>query len=139
MGSFPDEWKPPAAATLTSLPLPTNTVPFGNPPVFPGLQLNQTPPQPAALTLKEKLAHIHHIIKGCFGAFHQKFKGRVMLKKCLDYSNATWDQLPVLDKYVDQTNNRNRLCYNHVLGYCNMRKCRFDHAPASDVTDLFAH
>ena len=39
--------------------------------------------------------------------------------KNLSGANATFDQLPVLQEFINRVANKNKLCYNHVMGICS--------------------
>ena len=71
--------------------------------------------------------------------FHEKFQGRVMLGRIMSAGNVSWEKLPVLDRYINQHKRKNYLCYNHVLGICGHRNCRFQHATAAEIPNDFAH
>jgi hypothetical protein len=135
-GTFPPEWKlimhPP-----TFPPSIYNPAPTGSPPTFKpttGGDANTQQPR----TLVEKLAHVHDYIKECLQPFHVKFNGRMMVIKMLTMGGRKWEDLPPLEGFVDTKTSKNTLCYNHVLGYCSGKKCRFKHPRKDQVTDTFA-
>jgi hypothetical protein len=85
----------------------------------------------------EKLAHVHEWIRIVLQLFHQKFNSRMMVKKMLELGGKEWKDLPHLEGYGDK-DNKNTMCYNHVLGYCSGNKCRFKHPLKKEITSNFA-
>jgi hypothetical protein len=85
-----------------------------------------------------KLGHMHPWIRECMRPFHEKFQGRVMLGRIMSAGNVAWDKLPVLERYVNKEERKNYLCYNHVLGICGHRSCRFQHAMGMEIPNEFA-
>lgn len=86
-----------------------------------------------------RLGHMHSWRRECMRPFHEKFQGRVMLGRIMSAGNVSWEKLPVLDRYINQHERKNYLCYNHVLGICGHRNCRFQHATAAEIPNDFAH
>lgn len=99
--------------------------------------MNQ-PPGQSPFAQGNRLAHLNSKIKRCMADYHEKFGGTVMLKQICNAAGVAMEDLPWLRKYMDNQN-RNQLCYNHVMGVClHGRRCHFIHAPQNEVDDGFA-
>jgi hypothetical protein len=70
--------------------------------------------------------------------YHAKFRGKVMMSKILNGANTTFDRLPVIHDFINKENNKNELCYNHVMGTCSNRRCWYRHASKAQVPNSFA-
>jgi hypothetical protein len=70
--------------------------------------------------------------------YHARFRGRVMMTKILSGANMTFDQLPVIQEFLNGNTNKNELCYNHVMGVCSNRRCWYQHATRAQVPNSFA-
>ena len=81
--------------------------------------------------------HVHPYIRNFMTKYYQKF-GNLKLKKILQYSNVTYDQMPRLPNYTK--NGQSTLCWHHVLGQCNPMYCKRKdgHATAREIPDAFA-
>ena len=78
---------------------------------------------------------IHPIIGAVTVPYFNK-RGNMSLRKVLDNANVTWDHLPSIPKFM--AGKRNNLCYNWVMGYCQLKSCTRKHAKKQDVPDAFA-
>jgi hypothetical protein len=65
--------------------------------------------------------------------------GRLQITRVMALANATWNDMPKVQKYM--SNETNGLCYNYVLGKCNPKYCthRSGHAKVADLSDEFAN
>ncbi len=67
--------------------------------------------------LGKRLVHMHPVIRKCMHAYHQKFCGRMMLKKILTAMNMDESHLPKLDS----GNGKCDACYFESMGYCGRK------------------
>lgn len=107
------------------------------PPAVPNpfASTNRPPDQPAA---QAQMSHVHPWIANRMKEYHAHFRGRVMMSKILSGANATFDQLPVILEFINQSTNKNELCYNHVMGVCSNRRCWYQHASKAQIPNSFA-
>jgi hypothetical protein len=95
-----------------------------------------TPTNTTKHTLRQK--DIHPVIKAAMLPYYSRV-GRLQITRIMALADATWDDMPRLQKYVNK--DANTLCYNYVLGKCNPKFCthKSGHAAMADVTDDFAN
>ena len=98
--------------------------------------VSTTPTNTTKHTIRQK--DIHPVIKAAMLPYYSRV-GRLQITRIMALADATWDDMPRLQKYV--TNETNSLCYNYVLGKCNPKFCthKSGHAAVADVTDDFAN
>lgn len=104
----------------------------GTPTVVSGITTGsaRTPRPPVTI----RSTDIHPQFKAAMEAYIAKNKG-VYLSAILNHVNLTIDDLPKLAPEVSGTNG---ICYNYILGRCNMDTCQHEHVHARDITDEFA-
>lgn len=141
--SFPTAWYPSgpakrtsqasgAAATqyhLGSVAPPVPSVAGGAPSVVSGITTGstRTPRPPPTI----RTTDIHPKIKSTMEAYIAR-NGGVYLTAMLNLMNLTMDDLPKLGADVEGSKG---ICYNYILGRCNMDHCNHEHVHVQDLTD----
>lgn len=140
--TFPSSWYPgnaSRAGRIGSVAVPVQSVatPGAAPSVVSGITTaastrTQRTPAPVAI----RATNIHPTIKATMEPYIAKCKG-INLTALLNQVNLTIDDLPKLSPEVSGTSG---ICYNWVLGRCQLENCRHldGHVNARDVTDEFA-
>lgn len=145
--SFPASWRPGGAPTTsggairsgsstqgtTTRPVQSIAASTDAPTVVSGIttgSATRAQQQPPATI---RTHNVHPLIKTALEACIAKNKG-VYVGAMLTHCNLTLDDLP---KLPDVTGS-NGICYNFVLGRCNMNGCQHEHVNVRDVTDDFA-
>lgn len=90
----------------------------------------RTPRPPATI----RTTDINPQIKAAMEAYIAKNKG-VYLTAILNHVNLSLEDLPKVAPEVCGTNG---ICYNYILGCCNMDRCQHEHVHARDISDEFA-
>ena len=91
---------------------------------------SRTPRPPVSI----RASNVHPTIKGVMEAYIQKNNG-TYLNALLTHCNISLDDLP---KLTPDLNGAHGICYNYVLGCCNMDGCQYEHLNARDIPDDFA-
>ena len=146
--SFPTAWFPAGATRTattsagatalfgTAAPVQSITAPAGGatPTVVSGITTGtaKTPKPPITI----RASDIHPAIKAAMEAYIAKNKG-VYLTAMLNHLNLTLEDLPTLGP--DVMGGPNGICYNFILGRCNVDHCQHEHIHGRDVTDEFAN
>lgn len=146
--SFPAAWYPggvsrAAAATSTTAnallgttaPVQSITAPTGGatPTVVSGITTGTTRAPKPPITIRT--SDIHPSIKAAMEPYIAKNKG-VYLTAMLNHLNLTMDDLPKLGEGV--VGGASSICYNFILGRCNVEQCQHEHVHSRDITDEFA-
>ena len=139
--TFPSSWYPGSAARSVGgasamVPVQSISAPGPAPSVVSGITTAasaRTPRTTAPIAIRT--TNVHPTIKATMEPYIAKCKG-VNLTALLNHVNATIDDLPKLSPDVSGTNG---ICYNWVLGRCQLDNCRHQdgHVNARDVTDDF--
>jgi hypothetical protein len=125
--TYPLAWEEPSVAAYSGLIPPTVANPFAT-----------TPPPRQPQQASPSMAHVHPWIANRMKEYHGKFKGKVMMSKILTGANITFNQLPVIQEFLNKDTNKNELCYNHIMGTCSNRRCWYRHASRAQVPNSFA-
>ena len=139
--TFPASWYPGSATRavgVASVMVPVQSVatPGPAPSVVSGItSAASTRAQRPTAPVSIRTTNVHPTIKATMEPYIAKCKG-INLTALLNHVNSTIDDLPKLPPDVSGTNG---ICYNWVLGRCQLDNCRHldGHVNARDVTDEF--
>ena len=143
--SFPAAWYPAGHHSATATPPPLRSVagsgqapvqavvaPGGaTPTVVSGITTGSTRAARPPVTIRT--SDINPKIKAVMEPYIEKHKG-VWLSALLTHCNITIEDLPIPASMAAG----HTVCYNFILGKCNVDNCQHEHVHANEVTDDFA-
>lgn len=144
--SFPAAWYPPGhqlataalpatmRSTVGSVQAPVQAIVAAGgttPTVVSGITTGSTRASRPPVSIRT--SDINQKIKAVMEPYIEKNKG-VWLSALMNHCNITIEDLPL----PAATAAGHTVCYNFILGKCNVDNCQHEHVHASDITDEFA-